>query len=187
MYESSNPIAIRSKQIITETLLNLMKEFPFEEITVKLILLESGLSRKTFYRNFESKEDVLDSFIRQKMNEYAARLLIRQYTNFASIIDVIFEFCEEYKELFILLDKHDLLMRLLKIGNEVMPEHHRRFTTFEGEEDPMVEYILFFNTGCLFNVLFKWVKDGMKIPASVIRDGIMAYISNISNINLTTI
>lgn len=63
MNSSQNPSALRSKKIITETLLRLMEQYPYSEITVKLILLESTVSRKTFYRNFSSKDDVLNSYI----------------------------------------------------------------------------------------------------------------------------
>ena len=63
MNPSKNPSALRSKKILTETLLHLMENCPYPEITVKQILLESGISRKTFYRNFLSKDDVLNSHI----------------------------------------------------------------------------------------------------------------------------
>ena len=63
MNPTQNPIALRSKKIIAEVLLRLMTQYPYAEITVKHILLEAGISRKTFYRNFSSKDDVLDAYI----------------------------------------------------------------------------------------------------------------------------
>ena len=58
MNDSKNPSAIRSKQEITDALLALMEKYPYNEISVKQIVLETGLVRKTFYRNFSSKDDV---------------------------------------------------------------------------------------------------------------------------------
>ena len=58
MNDSKNPSAIRSKQEITDALLALMEKYPYNEISVKQIMLETGLVRKTFYRNFSSKDDV---------------------------------------------------------------------------------------------------------------------------------
>ena len=58
MNESKNPSALRSKQEITDALLALMEKYPYNEISVKQIMLETGLVRKTFYRNFSSKDDV---------------------------------------------------------------------------------------------------------------------------------
>ena len=58
MNKSQNPSALRSKQEITDALLALMEKYPYNEISVKQIVLETGLVRKTFYRNFSSKDDV---------------------------------------------------------------------------------------------------------------------------------
>ncbi len=63
MNPTQNPSAIRSKNEITYTLLHLMKSFPYNEIAVKQILIEAHVARKTFYRNFTSKDDVLNSHI----------------------------------------------------------------------------------------------------------------------------
>ena len=70
MIESNNPSAVRSKTEITQALLKLMEEYPYSEITVKQIILTASLARKTFYRNFESKDDVLCSLIKKSFREY---------------------------------------------------------------------------------------------------------------------
>ena len=75
MNDSKNPSAIRSKALITQSLLKLMHELPYEEITVKRIILEADLVRKTFYRNFKSKDDVLDSIIYKAIEEYIDALV----------------------------------------------------------------------------------------------------------------
>ena len=59
MNDSQNPSALRSKKQITDALLKLMEDLPYSEISVKQIVLETGLERKTFYNNFTSKDDVL--------------------------------------------------------------------------------------------------------------------------------
>ena len=73
MKESSNPSSIRSKQEITSALLNLMRKYPYSEITVKQIVLETDLARKTFYLNYSSKDDVLDALMNQVIGEYMNR------------------------------------------------------------------------------------------------------------------
>ena len=75
MYKTKNPSAIRSQKDITKALLNLMNEYPYEEISVKQILIDAKLARKTFYRNFESKDDVLLSLIREKLFCYFKSLI----------------------------------------------------------------------------------------------------------------
>lgn len=46
--------------MIAAALLTLMKDKPFAQISVTEICEEAGIGRKTFYRNFELKEDVID-------------------------------------------------------------------------------------------------------------------------------
>ncbi|MBQ2920535.1 MAG: TetR/AcrR family transcriptional regulator [Oscillospiraceae bacterium] len=54
-----NPAAVRSQELICRAVCALMAELPFDEITVTRICQEAGVGRKTFYRNFEDKEDVI--------------------------------------------------------------------------------------------------------------------------------
>lgn len=49
--------------MIADALLSLMKRKPFQQITVTEICEEAAIGRKTFYRNFELKEDVLDFYM----------------------------------------------------------------------------------------------------------------------------
>ena len=82
MNPSQNPSAVRSKKVITETLLRLMAQYPYTEITVKHILLEADVSRKTFYRNFYSKDDVLNSYIDAILHCYVASIAEQEQYSF---------------------------------------------------------------------------------------------------------
>ena len=54
-----NPAAVRSQELICQAVRNLMTQLPFGEITVTRICQEANVGRKTFYRNFERKEDAV--------------------------------------------------------------------------------------------------------------------------------
>ena len=51
------------KSFITESLLLLMNQKPFEEITVREIVQKAGVNRSTYYRHFERKEDIIFYFL----------------------------------------------------------------------------------------------------------------------------
>lgn len=57
--KKENPLTVQSKQWILEALLKLMEEKNYEKITIKELTARADLDRKTFYRNFRSKEEVL--------------------------------------------------------------------------------------------------------------------------------
>ena len=63
MLQSDNPIARQSQRWIIQALLNLMEKMEYDKITVTEICRNADLDRRTFYRNFDSKNDVLEAYI----------------------------------------------------------------------------------------------------------------------------
>ena len=59
-HKQVNPAAIRSQILISDALICLMRQKHFSRITVTEICREADIGRKTFYRHFELKEDVID-------------------------------------------------------------------------------------------------------------------------------
>ena len=57
--KQTNKTALQSQRMMADALLELMKEHSFPRITITQICDRAGVGRKTFYRNFELKEDVI--------------------------------------------------------------------------------------------------------------------------------
>ena len=178
MNNSQNPSSLRSKKEITDALIKLMQDHPYSEISVKQIVMETSLARKTFYLNFTSKDDVLNSVINQLILEYTIALSNASEGAFT----VIFEFCEKNKEMLNLLHKNNMLYLLLLRLNEVIPECNRTmdmrrnpFARTIGNLEP--DYIIAFNIGAIWNVIFKWVDRGMTDSLDDIKNTIEQYLS----------
>lgn len=63
----------RTRQYIKTAFLYLLKEHPYEKISVTAIINRAGVSRAGFYRNYYSKEDVLEDIaasIYEKISVY---------------------------------------------------------------------------------------------------------------------
>lgn len=71
MNRTNGKIAEQSKEKISKALLSIMEQYDFQEITITQISQEARLSRKTFYRLFSTKTDVLNYYF-----EYLNRFLI---------------------------------------------------------------------------------------------------------------
>ena len=69
MYEGNNPTALKSQQWLANTLLDLMDEMPYEEISIKDICTNADLSRQTFYNYFESKDELFRYLLRSVYDE----------------------------------------------------------------------------------------------------------------------
>ncbi len=186
MNPSKNPSALRSKKILTETLLHLMENCPYPEITVKQILLESGISRKTFYRNFLSKDDVLNSHIDAIIYEYLETLLIQETYSFLQMLDIIFSFCEHNKDLLFLLRDNELLYLLLPKLNRLILTEHKRITR-NPSAAALSRYIILFNIGGIWNILSDWIENNMEAKPADIKKVIRHYLQNIEKIDLQTI
>ena len=181
MYDTKNPSAIRLQKEITEALLKLMREYPYEEISVKQILIESKLARKTFYRNFESKDDVLLSLIRKRFNSYFQVV----DKGDVDVLTTIFSFVIKNRELLLLLDKNNMLHVVLQCMNENVGLHRKNQVSdtnpfvrlFDGLDS---EYLISLNIGAIWNVITLWIHEGMEDKPEDIKDSIRQYLMRIS-------
>lgn len=185
MNPSQNPSAIRSKNEITDTLLKLMNIIPYNEITVKQILLESHVARKTFYRNFLSKDDVLDSYIDTVMLQYIQSLQQLDNCQLSNILDIIFAFCMQHQDFLFLLRDNGLMHLLLGKWNTFIPMVHYQvvgdnYTMFQDFSSVQVSYIIAFNVGAVWNIIMKWVERDMKDSPEQIKQTILEYLNSLS-------
>lgn len=74
-HKQANKTAIQSQHMIADALFSLMKRKPFQQITVTEICEEAAVGRKTFYRNFELREDVIDFWLDLRCEECREVLL----------------------------------------------------------------------------------------------------------------
>ena len=207
MKKSQNPSAVRSRQEISTALLKLMQEHPYAEISVKQIIMETSLARKTFYLNFRSKDDVLESILDELIGEYTAALSKANEENnragtknldeaisvdatgkvdtITNPLSVIFSFCDKNKAFLSLLHKNKMLYFLLIRLNEFLPEYSKTedmssnpFVKLIGELEP--DYLIAFNVGAIWNVLFKWIDRRMVDSLDSIQETLKKYLKRIS-------
>lgn len=74
MEKSQNPIAARSRRMLREALLELMREKSYGEITVTALCDRAQLGRKTFYRNYTEKDEVLREYLDELSGGFVAAL-----------------------------------------------------------------------------------------------------------------
>lgn len=59
--EGRNAYVIRH---LTDALLKLLHKKPLQEISISELCAQAGVGRASFYRNFDSKEDILKTYLR---------------------------------------------------------------------------------------------------------------------------
>jgi len=117
-----NPAALRSRELICKAVCALMAELPFGEITVTRICQEADVGRKTFYRHFEEKEDVVMLMIDHLREEYERELV---HITPEEAAGYHFRFLSRRMDLLLLLHRAGLIPMLTErfsaIGPRVMP------------------------------------------------------------------
>lgn len=69
-----NSANIMVKQCITEALLRLMQRKSFQQISISEITRIAGVGRVSFYRNYQSKEDILYQYLLNQFNQHFQKI-----------------------------------------------------------------------------------------------------------------
>lgn len=172
MQKNNCTLAIQSKEWLLEALLILMDQKDFNKITVKEIAAKAGLDRKTFYRHFETREDILRFYADQACRDYIAALKNQPALTTYTISKTYFSICQSYLSFFQTLEKHHLLIFLLQAFDAYLPEIHRLFASDRAVDADVYdsEYALSYYTGGFWNISAKWMRDGAtKTPEEMAR------------------
>lgn len=58
------------QNLIFDTTTKLRQKYPFEDITIRMICEEAGISTGMFYRNFDRKSDILPYYYEKALSDY---------------------------------------------------------------------------------------------------------------------
>lgn len=105
--------------MIADALFQLMKRKLFGKITITEICEEAAIGRKTFYRNFELKEDVIEFQLDRMVKEYEKEI---EGLSFEELLRHHFEFVRRYVNVFATLYQNDLLWMTAKKFNTLLPK-----------------------------------------------------------------
>ena len=141
----------RVKKRIAEGLFALLRKKAFSEITVTDIVREADVARASYYRNFDSKEQIIEA----AMDDLRDQLL--------GDVDYDFE-----KALAICLVRKADLLALYDngFGSMIQQTFNRYIVEFAGNvsADSLERYKLYFISGAVTNVLIEWLREGAKEP-----------------------
>ena len=180
MNKSQNPSAVQSKEWIMNALIVLMQEKDYHDITITEIAEKADVVRRTFYRNFESKEDVLESYLNVLFQKFSDKLF--EYAELSCDISlrILFQLCKENSSIFNALEHSNMLGLMLEKWNIILPVLHNiffdRIKQFpETKSEKSLEYLLAFNVGGIFNLVLKWIKEDMALSPDELADIVLEF------------
>lgn len=151
------------QRLFERTLLEATKHQPYQDISVSQLCLLSGLSRKTFYRLFENKDDVLVALLDHTLMDYI------HYAGSSDSIGgeilsepaSLFAYWRQHEQILDLLDQAGKTSLLLeRTVNHVMTEQQEVKLHFGVADHPYAEDILRFYFSGIMGLLTSWHKAG---------------------------
>lgn len=97
----------------TEALFELLREKHYEEISIMDIVRKSGCSKASFYRNFSSKDQIIDNYLMTNIYPIINRNLTKDHLK--QELTMMFSELFRSRQQLSLLDKANLLNRLDKV------------------------------------------------------------------------
>lgn len=154
-----NKISILSKKSIVDSLFDLLYVKSFEEITVSEIAENADLDRRTFYRHFKSKEEVLSCYVQEKAKQYEQRMAASKF-DIQTALKEIFCIFEENKEILTLFYRRNLLHILLYNLNTAFQKYEYINIVNEKLQPEHRAYKSAYHSGGLGNLLTVWLSEG---------------------------
>lgn len=141
------------REWMVNSLLDLMKTIPFDDITITQITHRAGVSRMTYYRNYVKKEDILINYTQYLTTKFASSMKDVKNLNNKVFIQILFDFCLEYESYFCTLIYSKKAYILLDSINATIEKI---------EKNPEKVYYDKYFAGAIFNVLLSWLQDKSK-------------------------
>lgn len=105
---------------ITKSLLELLKNKMIEDISISELCDHAGIGRASFYRNFNSKEDILRVYINKLFDVWKSNWEENSSLPLSSGIGMIFGHFEQHKAFYCLLNERRLIYLLKDIILDIM-------------------------------------------------------------------
>lgn len=156
---------IRSMDLITSALFELLETRPFSAVSVTDICERAGVARKTFYRNFESKMSVVERLVDQVFYEFMQKFDFKVH-GARKIYRYWYEYIlstREFTAIFFDPDLYEFIVRKIREFVEIEINE----TLFGGVSyDPLLaEYYLKFAASGIASIMREWMKNDCKTPA----------------------
>ncbi|HGA2364160.1 TPA: TetR/AcrR family transcriptional regulator [Streptococcus agalactiae] len=154
----------------------LLEEYPYEKIQISQIVKKSGYARRTFYRHFDSRDDLLTLFIERLTLNLFKQLGQLEQPTFSQVFQNFFSYWSDYKSLLLILRKNDLLPQFQQ-------SWFRHIDLIElGRGDLSTNtYAQRFAIGGIFSVLIEWIHQDCQTSIEVLTQVSFDIINHLKN------
>lgn len=139
---------------LSQALLELLEQKPLAEISISELCEQAGVGRTSFYRNFESKEDIVRRQIRQLFQKSLQPLKDGSDLSLPQIVELVFSHLEANRSFYGLLNKRNL--------TDLIQDVLLEFCGFNPDQPLAAAYSSAFIGFFLYGWIETWFCRGMK-------------------------
>ncbi len=162
-----NPMSVRSKAALSQALLSELMGKDLDVISISDITSRAGLSRQTFYTNFEKKEDILNYLLNGLFAKYSRHLPSIQATPGNFIIDYLI-FWDANKDFISLLFRRDLGYLFQNRNREFFMDSSTQIDGIFSAEPWQLPYIKASMAGLTYELLYLWITSDQGLSVNVL-------------------
>ncbi len=179
-----NNKGLSTKKRIADALYSLIQEIIYDDITIYHILNKANVSRRTFYRYFCSKDDLmnfcLDIFIEEYLHE-REHFLIAQRPE--EVFKVTLHFMYNKRDLITALIRSGHYQLIVRKFNSIAPEIFDEFALPWNHIDDIPskdsKYISRGLIGAYLNIMLYWLSEDEPLPPEIIAQDMVRLFSAI--------
>ena len=158
---SNNESKVFAMECIETALFDLMKEKPFQSISFSEISARAGTSRNAIYRNFSSKDDILEQYFNTRTKKFLQGTEnLKSYKEYLLAVFTYLDSIKSEAGLVFRAGRISILFRLFMMFKN----------RFDFEKDAVREYYEYYRTGGVFCVYLHWLSSGCVEPPEVLCD-----------------
>lgn len=139
------------KECITTALLQMLETQSLDDISITDLIKKAGVARNSFYRNFDSKKDVLMKHLLMLIQEWGKDF--EALGDISRFSDTLLKHYYKYKDFYLLLYRRGL--------SDMIYETLRAACKLEESQNNLERYSKSMFAGLLFGWLDEWMRQGM--------------------------
>ena len=159
----------RSRQLITEALLDLLMERKFNEITIQEITDTANVGRATFYLHYSNKEECLFQLLKGGFDSLIAEMDQMTFTRdreFVEILEKVFQFTTKNRKLYTALLSDSPRVNIMGDVQAYIQEKMLRAVPIPQTLPPVLHKAIGVNlTGSMIAMVLWWLREEPPISA----------------------
>ena len=153
----------QSAKMIEDELFALMREKVFTRITVSEVVKRADVSRRTFYRSYKGKEEVIRRYISRLCRDYRDIYPALGEYDMGRIAKDYFGFWYGHKDFLMLMEQCGLCEMLYyeisRVSEDIVRE---RMDCREAADMQDVKFFAYYSAGGFILLQHHWIMEGMK-------------------------